>query len=212
MRDRRSRSGGRARRRDGGRGKRSFHRHDRTADRIGRVRPACRSADTARRLNLHSDSSYRFERGVDPEGVDWASRRVCQLILELAGGELAAGVDRCWPAANRAAADRAAVRSIAANSGDRNRAGRSAPHSRGAWHIKKLRADAASVEVVRAKLAARSDRARSIWSRKSREFMATTRFPKTSSVPMASSHRGSIGPRDGQRAARRCCRRGSMRR
>jgi len=47
---------------------------------------------TARRLNLHSDSSYRFERGVDPEGVDWSSRRVCQLILELAGGELAAGV------------------------------------------------------------------------------------------------------------------------
>ncbi len=47
---------------------------------------------TARQLNLHSDSSYRFERGVDPDGVDWASRRVCQLILELAGGELAAGV------------------------------------------------------------------------------------------------------------------------
>jgi len=47
---------------------------------------------TARRLNLHSDSSYRFERGVDPDGIDWASRRVCQLILELAGGELAAGV------------------------------------------------------------------------------------------------------------------------
>ena len=47
---------------------------------------------TARRLNLHSDSSYRFERGVDPEGIDWASRRVCELILDLAGGELAAGV------------------------------------------------------------------------------------------------------------------------
>ena len=47
---------------------------------------------TARRLNLHSDSSYRFERGLDPEGVDWASRRACELILELAGGELAAGV------------------------------------------------------------------------------------------------------------------------
>ncbi len=47
---------------------------------------------TARRLNLHSDSSYRFERGVDPEGVDWASRRACELILDLAGGELAAGV------------------------------------------------------------------------------------------------------------------------
>ncbi|MEX2112805.1 MAG: phenylalanine--tRNA ligase subunit beta, partial [Pirellulales bacterium] len=48
--------------------------------------------NTARALNLHSDSSYRFERGLDPEGVDWASRRACELILELAGGELAAGV------------------------------------------------------------------------------------------------------------------------
>ena len=47
---------------------------------------------TARALNLHSPSSYRFERGTDPEGVDWASRRCCELILELAGGELAAGV------------------------------------------------------------------------------------------------------------------------
>lgn len=47
---------------------------------------------TARKLALHSDSSYRFERGLDPEGVDWASRRACQLILEIAGGELAEGV------------------------------------------------------------------------------------------------------------------------
>ncbi|HEV3136945.1 MAG TPA: phenylalanine--tRNA ligase subunit beta [Pirellulales bacterium] len=47
--------------------------------------------NTARKLNLHSDSSYRFERGLDPEGVDWASRRTCELILELAGGELAKG-------------------------------------------------------------------------------------------------------------------------
>ncbi|MGO9110033.1 MAG: phenylalanine--tRNA ligase subunit beta [Thermoguttaceae bacterium] len=47
---------------------------------------------TARRLGLHSDSSYRFERRVDPEGVDWASRRCTELILEMAGGELAAGV------------------------------------------------------------------------------------------------------------------------
>jgi phenylalanyl-tRNA synthetase beta chain len=48
--------------------------------------------NTARQLNLHSDSSYRFERKVDPEGIDWASRRCCQLILDLAGGDLAAGV------------------------------------------------------------------------------------------------------------------------
>jgi phenylalanyl-tRNA synthetase beta chain len=47
---------------------------------------------TARRLNLHSPSSYRFERRVDPEGLDWASRRCAELILELAGGTLAAGV------------------------------------------------------------------------------------------------------------------------
>ncbi len=47
---------------------------------------------TARRLNLHSDSSYRFERGVDPQGVEWASRRACDLILEMAGGEFAPGV------------------------------------------------------------------------------------------------------------------------
>jgi phenylalanyl-tRNA synthetase beta chain len=46
---------------------------------------------TARKLKLHSPSSYRFERGVDPAGVDWASRRCCELILNLAGGELAAG-------------------------------------------------------------------------------------------------------------------------
>ncbi|MBN2473176.1 MAG: phenylalanine--tRNA ligase subunit beta [Pirellulales bacterium] len=48
--------------------------------------------NTARTLNLHSDSSYRFERRVDTENLDWASRRCCELILELAGGELAAGV------------------------------------------------------------------------------------------------------------------------
>jgi phenylalanyl-tRNA synthetase beta chain len=43
---------------------------------------------TARKLNLHSPSSYRFERALDPHGPDWASRRCCELILDLAGGEL----------------------------------------------------------------------------------------------------------------------------
>ena len=47
---------------------------------------------TSRRLKLFSDSSYRFERGVDPHGVDAASRRAAALILELAGGELANGI------------------------------------------------------------------------------------------------------------------------
>ncbi len=57
---------------------------------------------TARTLNLHSPSSYRFERGVDPEAIDWASRRCCELILELAGGELAAGAIDVGPAAGAA--------------------------------------------------------------------------------------------------------------
>lgn len=46
---------------------------------------------TARSLNLHSPSSYRFERRVDPRGIDWASRRCCRLIKEIAGGQLADG-------------------------------------------------------------------------------------------------------------------------
>ncbi len=47
---------------------------------------------TSRRTQLMSDSSYRFERGVDYDGVDWASRRACRLIVETAGGTVARGV------------------------------------------------------------------------------------------------------------------------
>jgi phenylalanyl-tRNA synthetase beta chain len=42
---------------------------------------------TARTLNLPSDSSYRFERGVDPGMVLRASQRASELIRELAGGK-----------------------------------------------------------------------------------------------------------------------------
>jgi phenylalanyl-tRNA synthetase beta chain len=41
---------------------------------------------TARRLNLPSDSSYRFERGVDPAMILPASLRATELIRELASG------------------------------------------------------------------------------------------------------------------------------
>jgi len=44
--------------------------------------------NTARTLKLHSPSSYRFERQIDIQQLDWASRRCCELILQLAGGEL----------------------------------------------------------------------------------------------------------------------------
>jgi len=41
---------------------------------------------TARNLNLPSDASYRFERGVDPQMVLRASRRATELIREIASG------------------------------------------------------------------------------------------------------------------------------
>lgn len=47
---------------------------------------------TARKLVLHSDSSYRFERGIDSYNLDWASRRCCELIVSVAGGEILNGV------------------------------------------------------------------------------------------------------------------------
>lgn len=53
---------------------------------------------TARRLKLHSPSSFRFERRVDPAGVDWASRRACQLITQIAGGQVDAGIIDTSPA------------------------------------------------------------------------------------------------------------------
>lgn len=45
---------------------------------------------TARETGLASDSSYRFERGVDPGAVADASLRAVQLILRVAGGEAGA--------------------------------------------------------------------------------------------------------------------------
>jgi phenylalanyl-tRNA synthetase beta chain len=47
---------------------------------------------TARALGLFSPSSFRFERPLDPEGTEWASRRCAELILETAGGTLHPGL------------------------------------------------------------------------------------------------------------------------
>lgn len=46
---------------------------------------------TARRLGIGTESSHRFERGVDIEMTEFASRRAAQLICELAGGVLVSG-------------------------------------------------------------------------------------------------------------------------
>ncbi|HEX6751187.1 MAG TPA: phenylalanine--tRNA ligase subunit beta [Longimicrobium sp.] len=48
---------------------------------------------TARRLGLSTDASYRFERGVDPEGQPEALVRVIELILAVAGGKVVAAID-----------------------------------------------------------------------------------------------------------------------
>jgi phenylalanyl-tRNA synthetase beta chain len=46
---------------------------------------------TARRLSLHTDASHRFERGADPEAIPEALDRAAKILLESAGGTLAAG-------------------------------------------------------------------------------------------------------------------------
>jgi len=46
---------------------------------------------TARRLGLHSEASYRFERGVDRSGCARAADRAAILMAELAGGQVAPG-------------------------------------------------------------------------------------------------------------------------
>ncbi|MEZ6130431.1 MAG: phenylalanine--tRNA ligase subunit beta [Planctomycetaceae bacterium] len=46
---------------------------------------------TARSLKLQSPSSFRFERRVNRHNIDWASRRCCELILQVAGGTLLQG-------------------------------------------------------------------------------------------------------------------------
>ena len=43
---------------------------------------------TARKLNLGTESSYRFERGVDPEVAPKAMERAVQLLVEIAGAEV----------------------------------------------------------------------------------------------------------------------------
>ena len=48
--------------------------------------------NTGRRLNIRTDAAYRFERGIDPRTIDYAARRAVQLLCEVSGGELAAGV------------------------------------------------------------------------------------------------------------------------
>ena len=47
----------------------------------------------SRRLGLHTDAGYRFERGVDPEGQRRAMERATELLVAIAGGTPAAVVE-----------------------------------------------------------------------------------------------------------------------
>lgn len=53
---------------------------------------------TSKKLDLRTESSYRFERGGDVGICDFASQRAAQLILQTAGGRLASGVVDAYPA------------------------------------------------------------------------------------------------------------------
>ncbi len=52
---------------------------------------------TSKKLSLQSDSSYRFERGVDFENVPNVCERAAHLIAELTGGELCEGIIDVYP-------------------------------------------------------------------------------------------------------------------
>lgn len=52
---------------------------------------------TSKRLGLHTESSHRFERGVDIGGVMRALDRAASLIVRLSGGSLAAGALDVYP-------------------------------------------------------------------------------------------------------------------
>lgn len=52
---------------------------------------------TSRKLALPSEAAYRFERTVDIEMIDRASKRTAQLIAQVAGGKIARGVVDVYP-------------------------------------------------------------------------------------------------------------------
>jgi phenylalanyl-tRNA synthetase beta chain len=52
---------------------------------------------TSKTLGLRTEASMRFERGADPEMAEPASRRCAELIQQIAGGEVLAGVVDVYP-------------------------------------------------------------------------------------------------------------------
>ncbi len=55
---------------------------------------------TARRLGIQTDASYRFERGIDPSIIDFASDQASSLIQKYASGKVHSGLFRAGRAPN----------------------------------------------------------------------------------------------------------------
>lgn len=52
---------------------------------------------TAKRHQLNTDASFRFERGIDPNITEYALKRAALLIQEVAGGEITSDVVNVYP-------------------------------------------------------------------------------------------------------------------
>ena len=52
---------------------------------------------TAKRHNLNTDASFRFERGIDPNITEYALKRAAVLIIEVAGGSVTSDIIDIYP-------------------------------------------------------------------------------------------------------------------
>lgn len=52
---------------------------------------------TAKKLGLFTDASYRYQRGVNADSVEWAGHRAAALMSELAGASICQGVVDVYP-------------------------------------------------------------------------------------------------------------------
>jgi len=52
---------------------------------------------TARRHGLNTDSSFRFERGIDPDNTIYVLKRAAMMIKELAGGKISGDITDIYP-------------------------------------------------------------------------------------------------------------------
>ena len=52
---------------------------------------------TAKRHGLNTDASFRFERGIDPNTVEYALMRACILIAEIANGKIVSDITDVYP-------------------------------------------------------------------------------------------------------------------